>query len=136
MKIFIDTSALIAYYNANDRHHREAAEVMRKIERGEIPLTRFYITDYIFDETVTFIERVLKSHRLALDVGEALLSSPFTTIVRIDEEAFKEAWRRFAEEEGASFTDCSSFAVVDRLGIASAFTFDRHFKDAGFNILP
>ena len=136
MKIFIDTSALIAYYNADDKHHEEAVEVMGKIERGNIPLTRFYITDYIFDETMTFMECVLRSHRLAMDVGEALLSSPFTTMLRIDEEAFQDAWRRFAEMKGVSFTDCSSFAVMERLGITHAFTFDRHFREAGFKTLP
>ena len=136
MKIFIDTSALIAYYNADDRHHGEALEIMRKIESGEVPLTRFYITDYIFDETITFMECVLKSHRLALDVGEALLSSPFTTMLRIDEKCFKDAWSRFAEIKRVSFTDCSSFAVMEKYGVTHAFTFDRHFKEAGFKSLP
>lgn len=135
MKIFIDTSALIAYYNADDRHHGEAAEVMGKIEGGEIPLTRFYITDYVFDETMTFMECVLKKHRLAMDVGKALLSSPFTTMLRIYEEDFQGAWSRFAETKNVSFTDCSSFSVMERLGITHAFTFDRHFREAGFKTL-
>ena len=136
MKIFIDTSALIAYYNADDKHHGEALDVMVGIEGGEIPLTRFYITDYIFDETMTFMECVLGSHQLAMDVGEALLSSPFTTMLRIDEEAFQDAWRRFAETKRMSFTDCSSFAVMEKHGITHAFTFDRHFREAGFKTLP
>jgi len=136
LKIFIDTSALIAYYNADDRHHGEAAEVMAKIEGGEIPLTRFYVTDYIFDETVTFIECVLSRHQLARDVGEALLQSPFTTMLRIDEDVFQEAWSRFVGMQGSSFTDCSSFVVMERQGITHALTFDRHFREAGFKTLP
>lgn len=136
MKIFIDTSALIAYYNIDDRHHGDASEVMMKIKEGEIPLTRFYITDYIFDETMTFMECVLNNHRLAQEVGEALLSSPFTTMLKIDEEAFQDAWELFKERVGLSFTDCSSFAIMERYGIAQSFTFDKHFKDAGFKILP
>jgi len=136
LKIFIDTSALIAYYNADDRHHGEAAEVMDRIKSGDIPLTRFYISDYIFDETVTFMECVLKSHQLAWEVGEALLQSPFTTTLRIDEEVFKEAWIRFGEMQGVSFTDCSSFVVMERNGITHTFTFDKHFKEIGFKIIP
>lgn len=136
MKIFLDTSALIAYYNVDDEHHAEASGVMKKIREGEIPLTRFYITDYVFDETVTFMECVLKRHGLALDVGEALLTSPFTTMHRIDEESFREAWDLFRERRGYSFTDCTSFIAMKRHGITHAFTFDGHFKDAGFRTLP
>lgn len=63
---------------------------MEKIKRGEIPLTRFYITDYIFDETITFIKCVLNNHELALKLGEALQTSPLTTIIWVDEELFRE----------------------------------------------
>jgi len=136
MKIFLDTSALIAYYNVDDRYHAEASETMKRIERGETPLTRFYTTDYILDETLTFIECVLGMHELAVEVGEALQTSPFTTIIRIDEEIFSEAWSIFRESRGYSFTDCTSFTVMKKYGIPIAFTFDRHFRDEGFQTIP
>jgi len=136
MKIFLDTSALIAYYNVDDRYHAEASETMKRIERGETPLTRFYTTDYILDETLTFIECVLGMHELAVEVGEALQTSPFTTIIRIDEEIFSEAWSIFRESRGYSFTDCTSFTVMKKYGIPIAFTFDRHFQDEGFQTIP
>ena len=136
MKIFIDTSAIIAYFNADDRFHGEASGVMRGLTEGRIPLTRLYVSDYVFDEAVTFIECVLRDHALAMDVGEALLSSPFTTMLRVEEEVFEQAWERFKAGEGLSFTDCSSFALMDRYGINHAFTFDRHFTEAGFHVLP
>jgi len=136
MKIFLDTSAIIAYYNADDRFHGEATGVIRNLTDGRTPLTRLYISDYIFDEAMTFIECVLRNHALAVDVGEALLSSPFTTVLRVEEDVFEEAWERFRDGEGLSFTDCSSFALMKRFGISHAFTFDRHFADAGFQALP
>jgi len=136
MKIFIDTSALVAYYNLDDRHHAEASEVFKKIERGEISLTRFFTTDYIFDETVTFIECILNRHELALSIGEALLTSPFTTLLRVDQEFFQEAWSYFKDNRGYSFTDCTSFTVMRKLGITHALTFDKDFESAGFRTLP
>jgi len=136
VKIFIDASALVAYYNVDDLHHVEASEAFRKIEKGEIPLTRFFTTDYILDETVTFIECILNRHELALSVGEALLTSPFTTLLRIDEESFREAWNYFKDNKGYSFTDCTSFTIMKKLGITNAFTFDKHFKSAGFQTFP
>jgi len=136
MKIFLDTSAIIAYYNVNDRCHGEAVEVMEKIKRGEIPLTRFYITDYIFDETITFIECVLNNHELALKLGEALQTSPLTTIIWVDEELFRESWEIFKRGGGYSFTDCTSFQAMRKNGIDSAFTFDEHFRKAGLETIP
>lgn len=136
MKIFIDTSAIIAYFNSDDRFHGEAEGIMRDLTEGRIPLTRLYVSDYVFDEAVTFIECVLRDHALAVDVGAALLSSPFTTMLRVEEETFEEARERFRAGEGLSFTDCSSFALMDRFGINHAFTFDRHFTEAGFQVLP
>lgn len=33
MRIFLDTSALIAYYNVDDRYHAEASETMERIKK-------------------------------------------------------------------------------------------------------
>ena len=35
-----------------------------------------------------------------------------------------------------SFVDCTSFAVMKRLAIGTAFTLDRDFKAMGFAVLP
>ncbi|MCW3978651.1 MAG: PIN domain-containing protein [Candidatus Bathyarchaeota archaeon] len=136
MKIFLDTSAIIARYNAYDKYHDDASKVMEEIAGGAIPLTRFYISDYIFDEAMTFIECVLGNHEMALEVGEALLSSPFTTLLKVDEETFEDTWNRFKVQEGSSFTDCSSFVLMESYGISHSFTFDEHFTRAGFQTLP
>lgn len=32
-----------------------------------------------------------------------------------------------APDQDFSFTDCTSFALMERLGVAEAFAFDRHF---------
>jgi len=109
---------------------------MEKIGKGEISLTRFYITDFVFDETVTFIECVLRDHELAVKVGEALQTSPFTITVQIDQDLFMQSWSFFKENDGYSFTDCTSFTVMKRHGVTHAFTFDKHFRDAGFQTVP
>lgn len=136
MKVFVDTSAIIAYYNAEDSHHADAARLMEGIRRGRMSPLRLYITDYVFDEAVTFIECVLHRHDLAAAVGEALLSSPFVIMIRIDGGLFDEAWRAFRDGSGLSLTDCASFAAMRGNGIEDAFAFDSHFRTAGFRMLP
>ncbi len=42
---------------------------------------------------------------------------------------------KFAGQK-VSFTDCVSFSLMRRHGLNRAFTFDRHFADAGFELVP
>jgi hypothetical protein len=35
-----------------------------------------------------------------------------------------------------SFTDCTSFVVMRELRLREALTTDRHFRQAGFQVLP
>ena len=39
-------------------------------------------------------------------------------------------------KRGLSLVDCVSFGMMRDLGIKIAFTFDAHFKEQGFDILP
>ena len=132
MKIFLDTSALIALYNADDANHTSARATMDAIKDGGIPFTRFYTTDYIVDEALTYISCVVGDHSLAVKVGEALLTSPFTTLLRVDADLFQKAWEIFKGHERLSFTDCASFQAMRESGVAHAFSYDGHFKTAGF----
>ncbi len=135
MKIFIDTSAIVAYYNADDKYHERALEAMREIKDGSIPLTRLYISDYVFDEAMTFFKCVLNRREVAVKIGEAFRESPFTSLLRVDEHVFDEAWERFRKDLGSSFTDCTSYVLMDRHGINTCFTYDAHFKSAGYQTL-
>ena len=38
-------------------------------------------------------------------------------------------------DKGFSFNDALSFTVMERLGIGTAFTFDRHFAQYGLTVL-
>ena len=109
---------------------------MRKFSSGEIPLTKFFASDYIFDETVTVIECVLGRHDLAVKVGEALRSSPRTEILSVDRDISEASWKLFESSRGLSFTDCTSLVLISEFGIQAAFTFDRHLKASGVRTIP
>ncbi len=41
-----------------------------------------------------------------------------------------------AARRGLSLVDCVSFEIMRRLGIKTAFVFDHHFDEQGFECLP
>jgi uncharacterized protein len=60
-----------------------------------------------------------------------------TVIIRVrasDEERAKQFLFQYADK-GFSFADAISFAVMERLDIRLAFTFDRDFAQYGFTVL-
>ena len=59
----------------------------------------------------------------------------FVRILPEDEEL---AWEYFNQhqDKSYSFTDCTSFALIRRLRLASAIATDDDFKQAGFQVEP
>jgi len=51
-----------------------------------------------------------------------------------DEERAKEIIRRYTDKS-FSYTDATSFAVMERLGLREAFGFDPHFQQYGLKLL-
>jgi len=77
-------------------------------------------------------------HEKAVEVGDNLLRSTAVDMIHVDEELLQQGWRYLArhQDKRYSLTDCVSFALMERLGIAVAFTVDHHFEQAGFDIEP
>lgn len=138
MKIFIDSSAYIAYYNKRDENHEKAKNFLDKIKSKEISPIIFYTSDYIFDEVLTTIITLTGRKDLAIKVGNAILSSKITKIIKVDSKIFNEAWELFKKykDKTWSFTDCTSFIIMKINNIKRAFTFDEHYKQAGYVTVP
>lgn len=130
-RAFVDTSAWYAYIRTDDPDHRAAATVLEQWEG------RLVTSNFVFDELVTLVRGRL-GHKAALTVGEILRSSQIVELVRLSAEDEQEAWYLFSEhrDKDYSFTDCTSFVLMHRLGLAVAVTVDHHFQQAGFRTDP
>ncbi len=128
MIVFIDTGAFLARYLARDEHHKNALAAWK-----ELAGARLFTSNHVLDETATLLGR-RAGHSFAADRLENIYASQAIEILygtRADELEALRWFRKFCDQK-VSFTDCLSFALMKRLGIPSAFTFDQHFTQAGF----
>jgi len=130
MGVFLDTGVFVAFHNIRDANHNRALELMRKVVDGELGTA--YTSDYIFDEAVTVALIRTRRPENAMAVGRMILgeiTSPFLAILRVGDDAFKDAWKLFPRyaERRLSFTDCTSIALMRRRGIESIVSFDTDF---------
>lgn len=134
--IFIDTSAFLAISNGKDEHHREAVEFLQSIMDGK-RFTRIVTSDYVIDETITRI-RFAEGHEVALGWIKNIRASTVLEVLRVDEETFDRGIELFEKysDKSLSFTDCTSFALMEKKKIEDAFTFDSDFEKAGFVKCP
>ena len=125
-KIFVDTSAWYAIIDKNDRDHAVAATKIQVLDR---PLVT---SNYIFDEILTLLKAKL-GFTVAVPFGQKLWNQEISALVRITEDDEERAWRIFRQydDKGFSFTDCTSFALMERLDINTVFAFDDHFIQYG-----
>jgi uncharacterized protein len=128
--VFIDTGYLLALELANDQNHQLAKQHWQQIITTLPPLVT---TSYVFDEVVTYLNS-RGYHAKAIQVGNNLLRSPSLQLIHVDETLFYEAWDYFQQyqDKDYSLTDCISFIVMQKFGIRRAFSFDKHFFQAGF----
>jgi predicted nucleic acid-binding protein len=131
---FVDTGYLVALEAADDQHHAAALRHWRALMQTRPQLVT---TSFVLDEVATFFNSRGR-HAKAVEIGERVLGSPSIQLVHVDEDLFAAAWSYFRRrgDKRFSLTDCVSFIVMERLGIAAALAFDAHFVQAGFRTLP
>ena len=120
--------------NRRDTHHPAAQAALSQLIAERRP---FFTTNFILAETHALL--LTKVNR---DVAARVLfeidNSQMTTIVRVsasDEARAREIIRQY-QDKNFSLTDATSFAVMERLGITQAFTFDGNFSQYGLTVLP
>ena len=130
-RIFVDTGAWYALIDKKDPEHVKAKTFYSK---NSLPLLT---TNFIFDETVTLLMSRL-GWKVACEFGDKVKKSSFSSLVYITDADEEKAWNIFLKykDAGYSYTDCTSFAVMERLRIDTAFSFDSHFQAMRFHIMP
>lgn len=132
-KVLIDTGAFYAFADLDDSHNLHAQTIFSGLTKQR---------DYLY--TTSFI--VAETHALLLNRLSQQAATQFLKDIE-DETHIVVAWVTPTDVKKAreiiyryddktfSLTDATSFAVMERLKISAAFTFDHHFTQYGLTVL-
>lgn len=129
--VFIDTGAFLARHLVRDANHERSLVVWKQISSRPC-----FTSNHVIDETLTLLAR-RADYSFAAARAQNFYSSSSLEILFSTREDEIEAIRIFRKlsDQQVSFTDCTSFALMRRYGIGTAFSFDQHFARAGFEMI-
>lgn len=137
-RILVDTWAWLALHNPRDNFHKVAITTYDELlDQGYL----FVTTNFVLAESYTNLRR-WGSAKLSIRFGRLLpqiASTGALEIIRITTEDEIAAWSLFEKYDDLSdlsFVDCTTFAVMQRLGLSEALTGDKHFSLMGFTVRP
>lgn len=130
--VFVDTSGFYALFNHRDERHELARGLYGQllVTRRDVVTTNFVLLE--LHALVTNRRQPRRATEILFD-----LEAGDTRIVRVEPEDELSARRLLRQytDKGFSLLDATSFAVMDRLGIDTAFSFDKHFAQFGLTVL-
>ena len=129
-RVLVDTSALMAFLDADDPRHEAATASFRALENDDL-LTH----GYVVAESLAVVRR-----RLGLEATLSLLDDvlPAVEIVPVDAVLHAHAQQRYraALPRGVSFVDHVTLALIERDAITMAFALDADLAVGGVRLVP
>lgn len=128
-RVFADASHFVALLVSRDALHARAVEASTRY-------TRVVTTAWVMAEVASYL--AAPSHRARFtDLLACVRADPVLEFLPADQELFDRGAELYAArpDKEWSLVDCTSFVVMQRMGISDALTGDRHFVQAGFRAL-
>jgi predicted nucleic acid-binding protein len=128
-RVFVDTSAVYALLDRGDTRHRAAKKALAALRRrrSEPLLSNFVVAE----------SHALLLARLGPDIARRWLAANTWPVERVGEndEIRAKAILLGYRDKAFSYTDATSFALMERLSLRTAFAFDEHFAQFGFQLV-
>ena len=130
-RAFVDTSAWYALLDKKDPDHPAIVEAFRGY------CGRLTTSNYVFDETVT-LARYRLGWTVAHQLGRTLREQRVARLERVTAKDEAAAWSIFEQQRDKrySFTDCTSFVLVQRLALPLCLAIDSDFRAFGLHCRP
>ncbi|QPV64316.1 type II toxin-antitoxin system VapC family toxin [Halosimplex litoreum] len=131
MSVVIDSGVFYAHADIDATRHDVAVRAFDALIDGEEG--RPYVSDYLYDEAVTLTLSRTGSFEQAKRVGRRMRGATeypdLVTLEHVDRSVFRDAvdtFERF-DDQGLSFTDATTIALLEKRGIDSVLSFDDDF---------
>lgn len=132
MRIFLDTSGLIALSDEKDQNHNIARFYLKEqVENG----ARFVIGRNVLVEYIDGVTKRIGKEK-ALEELDNILNSKLLVVESVSSADWEKALGYFRKynDQKIDMTDCLSFAIMERVKLDIAFTFDNDFRTHGFEV--
>lgn len=132
-KVFLDTHALLAAINADDEHHEKAVIALETLVEHR---SRVFVSDWVLAEFLSGAAKLPLRSAAILTVAD-LKASRLTEIVPATRKTWDAAFAlyRSRRDKSWSLVDCTSIVLCRSMRIRHVLTHDRHFVQAGLEIL-
>jgi predicted nucleic acid-binding protein len=131
LSVFVDTTAIYAGIAANDEFHEAAVRAWTRLFGERETLLTHSLVEV---EAVTLLQT-----RIGIGAVEAMSDAllPQIQVVEVDRVERRAALAALVagRQRGVSIVDRVSFNLMKVLGLRTAFTFDRDFAVAGFEVV-
>lgn len=129
-RIFVDTGFVVVLINQRDQYHQQAAELADRFERHPL-----IVTNAVLLEISNALVRNYKKE--AIEVIEQFLASDEVEVIHLTPQLFAQAFSQYRmyQDKEWGLVDCISFIVMREARVRQALTFDRHFVQAGSQVL-
>jgi uncharacterized protein len=135
VSVFVDSSVWFAAANIRDHHNQRAKQILTELS-GRVT------TDHVVVETWLLLNSRVSRHAAEGFWRGIKAISEIENVIPADVEAGWSITERFADQT-FSIVDRTSFAVMERLGLTRAASFDRDFaiyrygrnRDRAFDVL-
>lgn len=129
--IFLDTGAILALALPGDKYHIAVVSAV-----GNLADAHIVTTEAVLTEVCSFLAHH-SVRNLAVRAINEIRSDDTIEVIPASSDLFERAYTLFAKrtDKDWSLVDCLSFEVMHLRQITQALTTDKHFLQAGFDVL-
>lgn len=120
----VDSNVLFAFRSRHDQWHTPATEIVRAMDRGELP--RGLVTNYALPEVLNPIAKAA-GHDRAVETLDFLTESGGFEIRHLAAEDLSRGRALFRREDGIEITDAILVAFMRRTDTGIVYSFDDDF---------
>lgn len=135
--VFIDSSAIVAYFHRTDEHRDEARAFFRGVRDGELRARPLYTSEYVVDEAATTL-LARAGHDRAANAVEFLRGSSQLHVLHVEPPVYDAACDQFVEydDQSVSFTDHVIGTQAREKAVEYVLSFDQDFEVLELTTLP